>query len=182
MAVKKRLGVIRSVDESIELEMLHHTRRRLCNLGMPPYEISNYAQMGQECRHNLVYWTGGNYLGLGPSAASHMGGWRWRNRPHLGEWEQAASAQQLPSTDVEHLTESQRAGELAMLMLRLTRGIVLTDFTGRTGSDALHLFAAPIDQMSRLGYITVDHTAIRLTETGINLADAIASEFLLGPS
>ena len=104
MAVRKRLGHFTPVDEESELSMFHHTRRELIGAGMTPYEISNYAMPGEECQHNLVYWTGGNYIGLGPSAASHVAGHRWRNRPHLGEWEQAVAAGKLPAADVEQLT------------------------------------------------------------------------------
>jgi oxygen-independent coproporphyrinogen-3 oxidase len=178
MAVKKRLGVFQAVDESLELEMLHHTRRRLTETGRPPYEISNYAIPGEQCRHNLVYWTGGNYLGLGPSAASHVEGWRWRNRPHLGEWEQAVAADNLPATDAEQLTPLQRAGELAMLMLRLTRGIEFAAFSGRTGRSAQETFAEPIERLSKLGLIRIDPDAIRLTEAGLDVADAVSAEFL----
>ena len=178
MAVKKRLGAFQAVDETIELEMLHHTRRRLTETGRPPYEISNYATPGEACRHNLVYWTGGNYLGLGPSAASHIEGWRWRNRPHLGEWEQAVGADNLPATDVEQLTQLQRAGELAMLMLRLTRGIEFAEFSGRTGRAAQQLFDDPIERLSKLGLIRIDPDAIRLTEAGLDVADAVSAEFL----
>lgn len=178
MAVKKRLGTIRPVEDDTELAMLHHTRRRLIEAGLPPYEISNYAASGEECRHNLVYWTGGNYLGLGPSAASHIEGWRWRNRPHLGEWEQAVAAGTLPAMDLEHLSPSRRAGELAMLQLRLTRGLHFGDFAARTGSDAADLFAEPIERLSRLGLVEVDNTAVRLTDSGLNVADAVSAEFL----
>ena len=100
MGVKHRLGAIKAVEDWIELEMLHHTRHRLIDAGLPSYEISNYSRTAPSAEHNLVYWTGGNYLGLGPSAASHLSGWRWRNRPHLGEWEQAVAAETLPGTDI----------------------------------------------------------------------------------
>src|SRR3954471_5155848 len=80
MAVKKRLGLLRATEESLELEMFRHARAATAAKGLPAYEISNYASPGEECRHNLVYWTGGDYLGLGPSAASHVQGWRWKNR------------------------------------------------------------------------------------------------------
>lgn len=179
-AVKKRLGAFQPVDEAIELEMLHHTRRRLTEAERPPYEISNYALPGEECRHNLVYWTGGNYLGLGPSAASHFEGWRWRNRPHLGEWEQAVAADHLPATDVEHLDPLQRAGELAMLMLRLTRGIQFADFSARTRLDAQDLFAEPIERLTKLGLVRTDPDALRLTDPGLDVADAVSAEFLQG--
>src|SRR5439155_18804346 len=59
IAVKRRLGLLQQVEESLEIDMLRHARRRLSDAGLPPYEISNYAAAGEECRHNLVYWTGG---------------------------------------------------------------------------------------------------------------------------
>ena len=180
MGVKKRLGSISAIDEGAELAMLHHTRRRLADVAIPAYEISNYAAVGEECQHNVLYWTGGNYLSLGPSAASHLNGWRWRNRPHLGEWERAISAQMLPVIDVEHLAPLARAGELAMLMLRLSEGIHLNTFSQRTGLSPLDLFAEAIDRMSRIGLIRVDSDTIRLTEAGIDVADSVAAEFLPG--
>jgi oxygen-independent coproporphyrinogen-3 oxidase len=140
--------------------------------------VSNYAVPGDECRHNLVYWTGGNYIGLGPSAASHLEGWRWRNRPHLGEWENAVAAGELPAADVESLDADRRAGELAMLMLRLERGIEFDAFAGKTGRDARHTFRQQIERLAPVGLLDVDARSIRLTEQGINVADAVAAEFL----
>jgi oxygen-independent coproporphyrinogen-3 oxidase len=179
IAVRRRLGQLRQVvDEDVEVGMLRHTRRRLHAAGLSAYEVSNYAAPGEECLHNLMYWTGGNYVGLGPSAASHVQGWRWRNRPHLGEWEDAVDAGTLPAIDVEHLSPRRRAGELAMLMLRLSRGIDLPAFTARTGFDAPALFAAPLDSLRRLGLIERTDTALRLTDQALPVADAVAAEFL----
>jgi oxygen-independent coproporphyrinogen-3 oxidase len=178
MAVKQRLGRLQPVPEELEIEMLHHTRRRMAAAGYQAYEVSNYAREGEACRHNLVYWTGGNYIGLGPSAASHVEGWRWRNRPHLGEWETAVAAGTLPAGDVESLTPGQRAGELAMLLLRLDRGIEFDAFAAKTGRDARVLFREQIDGLAPAGLITVTSESIRLTDRGINVADAVAAEFL----
>jgi oxygen-independent coproporphyrinogen-3 oxidase len=178
MAVRKRLGHFEPVSEDIELEMMHHTRARLTGAGYRAYEISNYAIPGEECQHNLVYWTGGNYIGLGPSAASHVEGWRWKNRPHLREWENAIDAGNLPASDIESLTSNQRAGELAMLLLRLDRGIEFKMFEDKTGHDPRNLFADQIDRLHRTRLINVDHTSIRLADAGIQVADAVAAEFL----
>ena len=178
IAVKRRLGTMIPVEESLELAMLRFTRRRLAEVNRPAYEISNYAVAGEACRHNLVYWTGGNYIGLGPSAASHVQGWRWKNRPHLGEWESAIQADRLPAADVEQLTPDQRAGELAMLLLRLSDGLTFDVFNDRTGRDARRLFARQIDQLAPTGLITIDDHAIRLTDRGLAVADAVAAEFL----
>jgi oxygen-independent coproporphyrinogen-3 oxidase len=178
MGVKKRLGQVRGVEEEIELEMLHATRRRLGVEGFHPYEISNYARAGEECRHNLVYWNGENYIGLGPSAASHVEGTRWRNQPHLGEWESAVDSRELPSIDIETLSPPRRAGELAYLQLRLARGIDFDAFAARTGCDAHELYADSLDRLSRVGLLDIDARGFRLTERGLNVADAVAAEFL----
>jgi oxygen-independent coproporphyrinogen-3 oxidase len=159
--------------------MLRHTRARLTEAGIAPYEISNYATSGEECRHNLTYWTGGNYIGLGPSAASHVEGWRWRNRPHLGEWERSVDSQSLPAIEVEHLTPPRRAGELAMLLLRLSRGLNFADFADRTGGlDARAIWRDILERYTRAGLLDVDQTSMRLSERGIAVADALAAEFL----
>jgi oxygen-independent coproporphyrinogen-3 oxidase len=178
MAVRKRLGLVRAAEESLELDMFHHTRRRLREAGLPPYEISNYASPGEECRHNLLYWTGGNYVGLGPSAASHIEGHRFRNRPHLGEWERAVESRELAAIEYEVLDGRRRAAELVMLMLRLARPIEFDGYAARTGLDARALFADPIDRLTRAGLLRVDEAGFVLAERGVDVADAVASEFL----
>jgi oxygen-independent coproporphyrinogen-3 oxidase len=178
MAVKKRLGTIRAVEDEIELEMLHHTRRRLNEAGFRAYEISNYAKVGEECRHNLMYWNGGNYLGLGPAAASHVQGHRWRNRPHLGEWESAVQAEQLPAMDVEHLTSSQRASELIMLQLRLSAGVDLAAVERLSGVDPRREHEATLQRLAKLKLIILGDDHFHLTERGIEVADSIAGQFI----
>lgn len=179
IAVRRRLGQFQQIDESLELEMMHHTRQRLAQIGCPAYEISNYASPSQECQHNLLYWKSGDYLGLGPSGASHVQGYRFKNRPHLGEWENAIDRNELPATDFEILTPQQRAGEAVMLSLRLSNGLDYDDYSARTGFDARVLYAEQIERLSRLGLLEVDNQGFRLTRAGLNVADAIASEFLI---
>lgn len=178
MAVRKRLGEFAAAEESLELSMLRHARTRLREAGLPPYEISNYAEAGQKCLHNLMYWTGGNYIGLGPSAASHVSGWRWKNRPHLGEWEQATDAHNLPAADVEQLPPFRRAAERIMLQLRLTQGVEYDEFAEYTGYEARDAFADPLARLSKLGLIESDANGFRVSEAGVPVADAIAAEFL----
>jgi oxygen-independent coproporphyrinogen-3 oxidase len=178
IAVKKRLGLLRPAEEDLELQMFHHTRRRLAAVGLPAYEVSNYSRPGAECRHNLIYWQGDDYIALGPSGASHVQGHRWKNRPHLGEWEQAIDERRLAATDIEHLSADQRAGELAMLRLRLAQGLDFADFAARMGRDAREIFAEPITKLERLGLIEIDERSARLTEKGWDVADAIAGEFM----
>jgi oxygen-independent coproporphyrinogen-3 oxidase len=181
LTVRRRLGQFAAAEENLELAMFRHTRRRLADAGIAAYEISNFARPGQACRHNLLYWTGGNYAGLGPAAASHVAGVRFRNRPHLGQWEAAISDGQAlgaAAIEVESLTPRQRAGELVMLMLRLPRGIDYDDFATRTGLDARLVFAEPIERLRRIGTLESDQQGFRLSERGLVVADAVAAEFL----
>ncbi len=178
LAVRKRLGQFTAAGDELELAMLHDTRDRLAAAGYAAYEVSNFAAPGQACRHNLNYWTGGNYLGLGPSAASHVDGVRWRNRPHLGEWEAAIATGRLPADDVERLTPWQRAGELAMLMLRLADGLDLGLCADRTGVDAAAVFGPTVDQLAGGGLVVATAGRVRLTRRGIEVADAVAGEFV----
>lgn len=178
MAVRKRLGQVVPTGDDTDLQMFHHTRDRLAALGMPAYEVSNYARPAAECRHNLAYWQGDDYVALGPSGSSHVQGTRWRNRPHLGEWESAIAEGRLPTTDAEQLTPEQRAGELAMLRLRLTSGIEFADFADRTGYDARQLFAAEFDRYGKLGLLEVTATSAKLSGRGWDVADALAGELL----
>jgi len=178
MSVRRRLGQVEAAEEALELAMMRAARATLADAGLPAYEISNYAKPSRQCRHNLLYWTGGNYMGLGPSAASHIDGRRWRNRPHLGEWEIAVQGDALPAMDVESLSPRQRAGELAMLLLRLTRGLEFDEFSRRSGFSAQVLFAPAIERMGRAGLIHVADGSIQLSDAGLSVADGVAAEFL----
>lgn len=178
LAVKKRLNLLQTVDEALELDMLLTTRRQLWHAGLQAYEISNYAIPGQECRHNLHYWHGGDYLALGPAGASHLQGLRWRNRPHLGEWEQNIEAGELPAIEIELLSPIRRAGELAMLMLRLRQGIDCGEFRARTGFDANQLLAPVIERYHQPGLMQAEGGHIFLTERGVVVADSIIAEIL----
>jgi len=178
MAVKKRMGAFHAVEESVELAMLHFARDRLATQGFQAYEISNYAVPGEQCQHNLMYWRGEDYVGLGPSAASHLQGWRWKNRGHLGEWERAVDEGAVPTVEVEQLPPRQRAGELAMLMLRLIDGLEFDQVHQKTDLDAAEIFADQINRYTTAGLLERTARGVKLTEKAIDVADAVAAEFL----
>jgi len=79
----------RAPDEVLQVEMDQAARRMLTEVGYARYEISNYAKPGFECRHNLLHWTQGHYLGLGPSAQSFVDGVRFGNIANLTAYESA---------------------------------------------------------------------------------------------
>ena len=136
--------------------------------------------LAEACQHNLNYWRGGNYLALGPAGASHIGGWRWRNRPHLGEWETAIDRGDLPICDAEHLSPEARASEAIMLMLRLKHGVESGLIQKLTNRNILQKFAKRIDELCSLGMIERTQDGFALLDKGIAVADAIAGEFITG--
>ena len=178
MAVKQRLGQIETIDESTELSMLNDARCTMATAGRAAYEVSNYAAPGAACRHNLCYWTGQSYLGLGPSAASHIEGVRFKNQPHIGVWENAIERGELPAIDVERLSMRQREGEFVMLGLRLAAGVSDLDFADRFNRSLNHAFRETIERISRMNLIEQADGRLRLTAAGLPVADAIAAEFL----
>ena len=178
MAVRLRLGEFEAAEETTELAMLHHARARLGAADLLPYEISNYASPGQECRHNLLYWTGGSYAGLGPGAASHVAGHRFKNRPHLGEWEEAIDAGRLAVVEHEILTPAARVGERVMLQIRLAQGVAFADLDEYAAFDVRTAYADLLGRLAGAGLIEVDEVRFELTPRGLNVADAIAAEFV----
>jgi coproporphyrinogen III oxidase-like Fe-S oxidoreductase len=96
----------------------------------------------------------------------------------LREWEEAIDTSRLPAIEVEQLSPRRRAGELAMLMLRLSDGIHLAEFTARTGFNAVELYSARLEHLSGLGLVERNDVSIRLTDKALAVADAVAAEFL----
>ncbi len=181
MTVRKRLGHFVAAEDELELQMFAQARHTLAAAGIDWYEISNYARLGQECRHNLIYWTGGNYIGLGPSAASHVEGHRFKNRSHLREWEQAVPSGALPVIEHELLSMTQRASERIMLELRLRTGVRFKDLVRYADFDANEVFAETLQRLAHHGLITLSDDGFSLTDRGLNVADGIAAEFATAP-
>jgi oxygen-independent coproporphyrinogen-3 oxidase len=141
--------------------------------GLRWYEVSNWARAGGQCRHNLLYWTGGDWWGLGPGAHSHVGGVRWWNVKHPNTYARRLSTGDSPAQAREVLSGGERRTEDVMLRTRLAEGLSLStlDEVGRAA-------AATAVEDGRL-----DATAYRaglavLTLHGRLLADAVARDLL----
>ena len=103
-------------SDDMQAQLFEETRSFLQSRGFAHYEISNFALPGYECPHNLNYWRGGEYLGLGPAAASHLNGKRFKNRSNLDAYIENPTGQ---IEDIEELSPQDKASEEAMLRLRL---------------------------------------------------------------
>jgi oxygen-independent coproporphyrinogen III oxidase len=110
-------------DEGLQIEMDETAQRILGDAGYEQYEVSNYAKPGYACRHNLLYWTNGEYLGCGPSAQSYLDGTRFGNVADLTVYETALTASRLPIEDRTKLSKDEQLRDAVIFGLRLIRGI-----------------------------------------------------------
>ena len=148
-----QMGRVTAVEETLELQMLHRTPQGTRRLETPRPTKSATTHPWRRMPAQLALFDRRDSLGLGPAAASHVQGWRWRNCPRLGKWERTITAGDVPAIEVETLSADRRGGELAMLMLRLSRGLNFADFANRTDRDA-RTFAPIIDRLLRHGLLT----------------------------
>lgn len=157
-----------SRDEGMEARLFLGTRRLLECAGYIPYEVSNFARPGFESEHNLSYWRGKDYLGVGPSAVSTVAGKRWRNVPDLGRYLAGAASCEWPDEEVEYLDADLQRRERMMFGLRTREGV----------EDAG--FREEFEGLEAAGYAEHRGGRWRLTGEGLLRADAIA-ELFVGP-
>jgi oxygen-independent coproporphyrinogen-3 oxidase len=124
LAAQVRRGELPVPDSDVMADRYLMAEDILGAAGFEWYEVSNWARgPGAECRHNLLYWTDGDWWGVGPGAHSHRSGTRWWNVKHPREYAERLSAGASPEADREDLTEDQLALERVMLGLRLRAGL-----------------------------------------------------------
>ena len=169
------------VDEDTDREMYHAAARMLTEAGYIHYETSNFALPGFECRHNLKYWMGGEYLGLGVAAHSYVCGrekTRHANTESLETYLGMTGEGRRPVAHKDVLTEADELTEYLMLHLRLLSGVNAADYKERFGKDFFTQFEAPIKTVKKVGLIETDMSGIRPTLKGFDLQNALIGEFI----
>ena len=152
--------------------------RMLTGAGFIHYEISNFARPGFECRHNLTYWRNEPYFGFGPGATSYLDGVRATNVANPEEYIRRIEAGESPIACEERLTGRAAMGETMFLGLRMLAGVEIESFARRHGILPQEAFAVEIGDLSNRGLIEVSSGTIRLTHTGILLANEVFERFV----
>lgn len=171
-------GLVQRVDADLEADMYEAALDVLPAAGYAQYEVSNFARLGAQCRHNLRYWHNEPYLGLGPAACGFIDEVRYKNVADTVAYVQAVQEGRSPRIEEERLLPDKRAGETAMLALRLAEGIDRRQFEQRFGQDPAVLFSRAIQQHGADGLLVVDEVSIRLTRAGLLVADTVVADFL----
>ncbi len=140
--------------------------------GYLQYEISNYSKMGYQCRHNLGYWEGVDYIGFGPAATSTIEGIRFSNPSHIEEWQKVVENPEI-SADREILSLQDRVIELIMLRLRTTKGLRVKDVYELSGRDFLKDNKELIHALHKNGLVRILDGYFSLTQQGFMVSNAI---------
>lgn len=162
-------------DEDSEREMYHETKRFLRDCGYERYEISNYAKPGRACRHNIGYWTGLPYLGLGLGASSYMDGCRFAVNSDMKQY-----LDEKPGmfTDVEKLTKKDMEEEFFYVGLRMTAGVSLPEFERRFGVSAKDVYPGLMEMFVEEKAAVFQGNRFVLTDYGLDVSNYIMAQFL----
>ncbi len=174
---RMRRGDVTPVEEDLEARMYEYALDALADAGFERYEISNWSRPGMACRHNLIYWTGGDWWAFGPSGSAHGAGVRWKNVPRLGDW--LGSGPFSPVQDVERVDADGRIGERFMLELRLASGIAEDEVptmleVGTRG----HARARAIAAHESAGLLERCNGRLRLSRRGLLLANTVVADLV----
>ena len=162
-------------DEDSEREMYHETKRFLKDCGYERYEISNYAKPGRECRHNIGYWTGVPYLGLGLGASSYLDGCRFTVNPDMKQY-----LEEKPGmfADIEKLTKKDMEEEFFYVGLRMTAGVSLSEFERRFGISAKEVYPGLMGTFVKEKAARFEGDRFVLTDYGLDVSNYIMAQFL----
>ena len=156
-------------DSDADAEFFTMTMSILEAAGYKHYEISNYARPGFRSAHNRAYWSGSDYLGIGPSAFSTTGMTRWQNIPDFRRYAEAVLAGESAIGSVEHLTPAMKRAEQIALLLRTDDG---------APAPLLESFPNETREFVRLGLLQRARGNFVLTRAGKALADSVAEAFV----
>jgi oxygen-independent coproporphyrinogen-3 oxidase len=175
-----RRGDLALLDDERQLSMLRLAEDLLGDAGYRKYEISNFAMPGYECRHNLSCWRGGDYVGVGCGASSHVGWRRWTNQADLAEYVRMAGRGERPLRDEEILTPLLHAAERMVFGIRLGEGVNPAQIVAATGCDVsvISRWQEKLVRLAGEGYVTGTGDVWTLTRRGREMADYVAVELM----
>jgi oxygen-independent coproporphyrinogen-3 oxidase len=178
LAEELSAGLTSPCPQELEREMYLGAVERTAAAGYRHYEIANFALPGRECLHNVNYWIGGEYTGIGAGAFSFRGGERFGNarapRKYCARVEDCGEA----VDERERLEPERAAREALMLGLRLTEGVDLAEFRARTGFDAAGLFGGSLEEHRGAGRLELSGGRLKLTLEGILVANSVMADFI----
>jgi putative oxygen-independent coproporphyrinogen III oxidase len=174
-----RKGVFAPLDDDKGAELFEITQTLTAQAGLPAYEISNHAKVGEESRHNLTYWRYQDYAGIGPGAHGRRGGFATTRHKKPENYLKVVEERGHGVHEQRHLQPQEQLSEALLMGLRLVEGINLTDLATRFGGGDRSLIIEPKrEHLEALGMIWSDGPRIGVTAKGLPLLDAVLGELI----
>jgi oxygen-independent coproporphyrinogen-3 oxidase len=178
-----RRGDFQTPAEDLASELYQVTQELCEKHGLPAYEISNHARPGSECRHNLVYWTGGDYVGIGPGAHGRLlvgdTVFATEQIPGPDNWLEAVAAMGAGTRKFEALDAATRTEEILMMGLRLRDGLTRDAFLRAAGHDFEDVLEPRrLRRLIDANYLELDARGLRATADGLMRLNAVLAALL----
>ena len=174
-------GTLKQNSDQLDRQMYEEARALLRESGLRLYEISNAAQPGRECRHNLKYWSMEEYLGLGLGSHSYIRGQRFSNARTHQEYGELLGEGKLPRVWTHQNTREDEIGEYLFTGLRKEEGISLLNFQRRFGEELQQHYKDKwhkINEFMENKQLIIDGDKLKLTESGIHISNRIFVELI----
>jgi oxygen-independent coproporphyrinogen-3 oxidase len=180
LAEQIRRGALPGPDDDLAALMYELMIEKACTAGYEHYEISNLCLHGYESRHNTKYWLGAPVYGFGCSAHSYDGERRrWANERDAARYTELVEAAHTPIVETTELDERDAQSEAVFLGLRLLqRGISLSEYRSRFGTDLRQRHADDLLHLSEAGLISLEDDLMRLTPHGALLSNEVFAAFI----
>lgn len=178
LSLARDRGAFAVMEDERERAQYDRLCERLAEAGFEQYELSNFARPGGACRHNVNYWTGGAYIGIGPAAHSHWNGARWGNVADTQAYIERMRSGAEPFDRVERLEPEAKARESLVMGLRLTAGVSKTAFREQTGFDLDRLGGEALRGLVNDGWLTDEGGRVRLARHARYISNAVFAELV----
>ena len=172
-------GKLKLPSEEEERAMYEYAVEYLDSKGYKQYEISNFSKDNKECKHNLVYWELGEYLGCGVAAASLLNETRTKNYDKIEDYILSVEKKSNGIEETNHLAKDELMEEFMFLGLRKTSGVSEKDFFERFNVSMESIYKDVINNHIKKGLLNKDNGKIYLNKEGIQLSNYVMSDFLL---
>ncbi|MEC5422202.1 radical SAM family heme chaperone HemW [Virgibacillus sp. C22-A2] len=176
---RHKKGMLHRPPQDEEVAMYDILRETMKQNNLHQYEISNFARLGYESKHNLTYWSNEYYYGLGAGAYGYLPGKRTGNIRPLPAYVKQAKKDGKPVLHVDKIGLKEKVEEEMFLGLRKAKGVSKLDFQKKYGFNFEELYKKEVESLVEKEWLIEDRNSIRLTDQGMLLANEVFEKFLL---
>lgn len=172
-------GMLELPDEELDRKMYHYAQDYLEANGFVQYEISNWAKPKERCRHNVLYWQQGKYIGTGLGAHGYLNGVRYHNTTDISHYIETNGELSELVVEEEMITEQMAMEEFMFLGLRMREGVLVQDFYKQFGTELMEVYGEVIERWIKDKVLIHHNGRVYLTDFGLDIANQVYASFLL---